>query len=83
MYLILTPHASHGRPLADLLGGPGLVSIPALIRRIRREWAGFVPPIGQKTTWVWLVAGGVILWNQADDVQVAGAQQLELLGPHG
>jgi len=27
-----------------------LVSIPALIRRIRREWAGLVPPIGQKTT---------------------------------
>ena len=47
LVLMVVPHESHD--LVGSHGGPGLLSIPALSRRIRREWAGLVPPIAQKT----------------------------------
>ena len=78
VYRIFAPHASHGGPLACLCGGPGLVSIPALISRIRREWAGLVPPIGQKTT----VGNDLALcWVSTRASSRVGLQWLEVLRP--
>ena len=34
--------------VGSLIGGPGFVSIPALMSSIRRDWAGLVPSIFQK-----------------------------------
>ena len=79
MYLIFSPHASHGGPLADTHGGPGFVSIPALIRRSRREWAGFVPPICQKTTFV--VGGGDVVDLDANVDRLAQRLQTVIVEP--
>ena len=51
LLLILTGHSVQVLPMGSLIGGPGFVSIPALMSSIWREWAGLVPPIFQKTIW--------------------------------
>ena len=54
-FLMVPWQVSHGGLLSDFLGGPGLGSIPALRRRIRREWAGFVPPVAKNTLLVGII----------------------------
>ena len=74
------PHASHGWPLACLCGGPGLVSIPALISRILRDWTGLVPPIGEKTT-VGNELNLALCWVSTRESSRVGLQWFEVLQP--
>ena len=78
LVLMVVPHESHN--LVGSHGGPGLLSIPALSRRIRREWAGLVPLIGQKTT-VGNDLKLALCWVSIRTSSRVGLQWLEVLQP--